>query len=479
MNKKFLKHYMETEPEGTSKKYIFLVDNQDIAMNIVMSGYQALYLGQEDDGYYFSVNSFIEDMRSIQFHGTCQSAYHYVAACTTKWMNDRILEFCKEAGLDGKAGWQLFKEKEYLGKLDNQPEVGKALEQFILRFEREPKNDPELSRFHKFDSKGKITGVRDMEIVDYIVENVSFFVKGEIPYYYEHGVFIEDTKGVKLKYRIQKLIYRDQVNSSTIQRVYNLLITQPQIYRNSYELNKQPAHWINFKNAYYDVLSGELIEHDPKYLTINQIPFPYYPEDREKVLEGGANIRKYLNSSIADKVEQQMFWEYFGYCMTTDTQFQKFLMLKGNGGTGKSVAVALIQHVIGNENTSSISLQDFYERGELIESEHSKECVRELRRLSDSVCAFLEDKLVKEKGKRLKRSDVFRMYEEYCEDNGRQGHAKSGFFKNMEGKGFQARKYNGDYCYQDIAIREEDFQPLEAGEKTPFDEHSEQLKLNI
>ena len=36
MNKKFLKHYMETEPEGTAEKYIFLVDNQDIAMNIVM-----------------------------------------------------------------------------------------------------------------------------------------------------------------------------------------------------------------------------------------------------------------------------------------------------------------------------------------------------------------------------------------------------------------------------------------------------------
>ncbi len=145
MNKKFLKHYMETEPEGTAKKYIFLIDNQDIAMNIVMSGYQALYLGQEDDEYYFSVDSFIEEMRSIQFHGTCQSAYHYVAACTTKWMNDQILEFCKDAGLDGKVGWQLFKEKEYLGKLDNQPEVGKVLEQFILRYEREPKNEPELS----------------------------------------------------------------------------------------------------------------------------------------------------------------------------------------------------------------------------------------------------------------------------------------------------------------------------------------------
>ena len=75
MNKKFLKHYMETEPEGTSKKYIFLVDNQDIAMNIVMSGYQALYLGQEDDEYYFSVNSFIEDMRSISLQDLNKRSY--------------------------------------------------------------------------------------------------------------------------------------------------------------------------------------------------------------------------------------------------------------------------------------------------------------------------------------------------------------------------------------------------------------------
>ena len=71
MNKKFLKHYMETNPEGTAQTYIFLVDNQDIALNIVMSGYQALCLVQEDDGYYFSADSFIEEMRAIQFTGSC------------------------------------------------------------------------------------------------------------------------------------------------------------------------------------------------------------------------------------------------------------------------------------------------------------------------------------------------------------------------------------------------------------------------
>lgn len=185
---------------------------------------------------------------------------------------------------------------------------------------------------------------------------------GIIPYYYEHGVFLEDHDGVRMKYRIQKLIYRDQVQSGVIKRIYNLLITQPKVHREAYELNKQPVRWINFKNGYYDPVTGEMLEHNPDYLTINQIPFPYYPEDREQVLQGGENIKKYLASSLPNKEEQQTFWEYFGYCMTQDTQFQKFLTLKGNGGTGKSVAVSLIQHVVGINNMSSISLQDLNKR---------------------------------------------------------------------------------------------------------------------
>ena len=58
MNKKFLKHYMETEPEGTAQKYIFLVDNQEIALNIIISGYQSLYLVQEEEDGYYSIDGF-------------------------------------------------------------------------------------------------------------------------------------------------------------------------------------------------------------------------------------------------------------------------------------------------------------------------------------------------------------------------------------------------------------------------------------
>ncbi|MFR1061611.1 MAG: hypothetical protein ACLSEY_14545 [Enterocloster sp.] len=76
-------------------------------------------------------------------------------------MNDELQTFSKDAGLAvEKAGWLVVqREGCYLGKLDNQKEVEKLLEQYILRFERDPKEEPELSRFHLFDAKGNVKGV--------------------------------------------------------------------------------------------------------------------------------------------------------------------------------------------------------------------------------------------------------------------------------------------------------------------------------
>ena len=68
------------------------------------------------------------------------------------------------------------------------------------------------------------------------------------------------------------------------------------------------------------------------------------------------NVNGYLIPNLTYKSGEQM--EQFGKYGFLRRDYLK----KGNGGTGKSVAVALIQHVIGNENTSSISLQDLNKR---------------------------------------------------------------------------------------------------------------------
>ena len=39
----------------------------------------------------------------------------------------------------------------------------------------------------------------------------------------------------------------------------------------------KPKNWINFRNGYFDVMQWKMFPHDPKYLTVNQIPHPFNP----------------------------------------------------------------------------------------------------------------------------------------------------------------------------------------------------------
>ncbi len=580
---------MAAEPQTMEQKYIFLVDNEHIAMNIIASGYLAIALISGNEAYY-SPYSFLEYMDEIAFQGTYRTAYCYIPACSAKKINDVLEGYFKQEYLQFHAGWMLFKNKEYLEKMENQTELKAILSGFLMRFERNLSEQPDLNRFHKFNEQGKRIGVLDMEIVDYLIQTVPFFVIGNIPYIYNQGYYQEDSNGIILKSHIQKLLFRDCIKSTIIQGVYNLLLCQPQVQRKFSDLNNQPSHWINFKNGYFDVKEWKMIPHDTKYLMINQIPFSFYPEQAETVLAQCTTIRRYLDLSMPNESDQQTFWQYLGYCMTTDTHFQKFLMIKGKGGTGKSVAISLIQHITGLENCSSIPLQDlnkrFYATGlfgkqlnacadipctamqsvdiikkavgedtllyekkgqdptqfhsyakllfsanemplnlddktnayyhrllvldmnrtipesekdivlkekiyketdyaihmgvaalkqlyannHFCESRHSRECIEELYRSADSVKAFLDEKICRQSGKKLKRSDIYKFYSDFCQENDRQAHGKSVFFRMMADKGYTLKRNSDGFYYDNLSIKEEDFIKVEDTEKIPFDQ---------
>ena len=75
----------------------------------------------------------------------------------------------------------------------------------------------------------------------------------------------------------------------------------------------------------------------------------------------------------------------------------------------------------------------------------------------------------------MKRSDVYKMYEDYCEDNGRKPHGKSKFWEYMADKGFMIKRYSdGTYYFKDTAIRESDFITIDDTIANPF----EQLDLS-
>ncbi|WP_373249122.1 DNA primase family protein [Mediterraneibacter gnavus] len=595
MNKNFLEHYMKTKPETNEQKYLFLIDNSDIAFAIISAGYPAITL-MNGQAAYHSVDSFIEYMDEISCTGTYQMDYIYIPACSFKKINDTLEQYFQNNYLNYRKGWILFKEKEYLAKPEHLLQLKAIISDFVKRFEGQGTSPPDLNKFHRFNEQGKRIGVFDMEIVDYLIQTVPFFMLGNTPYLYEKGCYHEDNKGIRLKAHIQKLIFRDCIKSTTIQNIYNLLISQPQIQKTFSDLNNQPSHWVNFRNGYFDVMEWKIIEHDTKYLMINQIPFNYYPEQAGMILKSGAHIRKYLNFSIPDKTDQQMFWQYLGYCMTTDTRFQKFLMIKGKGGTGKSIAISFIQHIVGISNYSSMSLQNLNQRfyptglfGKLLnacadipstamesvdiikkavgedtllyekkgqdptqfnsyakllfsanemplnlddktnayyrrllvldinrtipedqkdsrlkekmctesdyaihmamlaleqlysdnhfaESDHSKDCIANLYRSADSVKAFTDDMLCHKSGEKMKRSDIYKMYEEYCEENGRTPHGKSRFWEYMADKGFVIKRFSdGAYYFKDTAVKEVKFETMDDTMTNPF----EQMDLSL
>lgn len=361
MYKNLFKICMKTEPPDTERLYIFLVNDPELAGNIVCQGMYACCINANDQDS-FSEQEFYDYMDEIAFMGTCRGDYTYVPATDSKRLNDDLEKYLKKECLNCRSGWKLFKGKPYLGKLESGEELKSILLKFISAYESPKEYDPGIEKFHTVGENGKPLKVLDLNIAEDILSAIPFFAVGDSVFVYKSGVYQEDVNGIRLKAEIQKRIAREKVNQPTINRIYQLLLIQPAVHRTFSDLYNYPSHWVNFRNGFYDPIEEKFIEHDPKYLSINQIPYEFHPEKFEEIKKQSANIRSYLEFSIPDPVDQAMLWEYLGYCMTADTQFQKFLMLLGDGGTGKSVVIDMVENLVGKENCSHISLQDLNKR---------------------------------------------------------------------------------------------------------------------
>lgn len=224
---------------------------------------------------------------------------------------------------------------------------------------REYKDKYYLREAHKLNKNGEPTSVIDMNIVNYILNNYHIVIIDGSAFMYENGVYVENE--FKLMNIIQNLIYRDLIKINTINRIYALLIAQPQIQRSSEEVNKYDKKYIiNFKNGMYDCIKDELLPHDPKYLSINQIPHNWV-DFIDLDLTKGDYFDNFLKFALLED-DIPMLLEYIGYCLTTDNSQQKMLMLKGASGTGKSTLLNLITSIVGNSNISAIALQKLSER---------------------------------------------------------------------------------------------------------------------
>lgn len=216
-----------------------------------------------------------------------------------------------------------------------------------------------LLDFHKIGKKGDPCEILDLKIAEYIsYEQLQLFVMDGQPYLYRRGLYIRDEDGKILKAHIKSLIVPELVTVIRINRVYALIMSDYRLAKKNSDINCYPVTWINFKNGMYDLLTGQMHEHDPKYCATNQIPHDYDPDAEFS----GSVAERFFNGLIPDAADREMFFAYAGYCMTRDTRFQKFLVVTGAPGSGKSTAINMLIDMIGAQNTSGIALQELGER---------------------------------------------------------------------------------------------------------------------
>ncbi len=133
------------------------------------------------------------------------------------------------------------------------------------------------------------------------------------------------------------------------------LTTPPCFLKRPYQ---KASRYISFKNGILDLdeyMKGKtkLIEHTSDFFTFSSLPFEYNKKSE------GTIWKNFLNEVLPDKEMQRLLQEWFGYNMTYDTSHEKFVLLYGQGGDGKTVIVTVLTEILGFNNISALSLEQF------------------------------------------------------------------------------------------------------------------------
>ena len=133
------------------------------------------------------------------------------------------------------------------------------------------------------------------------------------------------------------------------------------------KVKKVPRYdnYINFQNGIFDLNTKQLIPHDPKIFMINQVNASY----TENAPKNGY-VDKFLDDITSyNEARKKTILQIIGYCMTTSVKLQKAFIFYGKTAeNGKSVLVEVITLLIGDDNTSHVSLHDM-QNGKFYSSE--------------------------------------------------------------------------------------------------------------
>jgi len=111
---------------------------------------------------------------------------------------------------------------------------------------------------------------------------------------------------------------------------------------------------VNLKNGVLNIKQNKLKPHNKKYKMPYVIDVPYLENNDSPVWETFLDLITLSRPHMALVIE-----EFIGYCISACSynRFNNLLILDGEGSNGKSTLIRIITELLGEENTSSVSLE--------------------------------------------------------------------------------------------------------------------------
>jgi putative DNA primase/helicase len=170
-------------------------------------------------------------------------------------------------------------------------------------------------------------------------------------YYYKDGVYHRNAEAMLAK-TIQeaydKLGLDEEPSKHSISEVLGHLERGTYVSRSLFDSNPRT---LNLRNGLFDLETLEFHPHDPKVLSLIQLPIEYAKD------ADCPQFKQFLKE-VAYPEDLPAIQELFGYCLWKDYLIHKATAFIGDGSNGKSTLLNVLKTLLGNENCSSRSLQD-------------------------------------------------------------------------------------------------------------------------
>lgn len=189
-------------------------------------------------------------------------------------------------------------------------------------------------------------------LADYLAETDHVIYCGDSYYFYEDGVYA--AKNDKTAHRRVRSFmnsrYATAIDIRDAEWQWQILVD-----KTVREINVNP-YLINLKNGLYNVMTDELLPHDPGILSTIRLGGSYDPEAKCPV------FLRYL-SDVLPESEIPLIQEIMGYFLIPINKAQKSFVMIGKPDSGKSTFLYVVQDILlRHENVSNLTWQALDEK---------------------------------------------------------------------------------------------------------------------